>query len=189
MYKRKPKLDKEIHTYLATLKDNKTDNTKRQVIEGLLDSVTRNPGAYGCIMEIMCGGSRKKFVSAEGKPDMYFYFNGERLQAECKTSGGRIGSLLYGDNKAKFIVYSMDVCNTGTSGKLRHIDPVIMPVKMFIDLLIDCNAVKAINKSGVFDDWGIQVTSKELYLRLSEYPILFSPGAHYTDADFEDLEV
>ena len=103
MYKRKPKLDKEIHAYLATLKDNKTDNTKRQVIEGLLDSVTRNPGAYGCIMEIMCGGSRKKFVSAEGKPDMYFYYNGKRLQAECKTSGGRIGSLLYGDNKAKFI--------------------------------------------------------------------------------------
>lgn len=189
MYKRKPKLEKEIQAYLATLKNNKTDNEKRQVIEGLLESATRNSAAYGYIMEIMLGGSRKKYVSPEGKPDMYFYYNGKRIQAECKTSGGRIGSLLYGDNKSKFIVYSMDVCNTGTSGKLRHIDPVIMPVKMFLNLLIDCNAVKAINKNGVFDDWGIQVTSKELYLRLLDYPIRFTPESHYTEADFEDLEV
>ena len=189
MYNRKPKLDKEIEKFLATLKDNKTDNEKRKNILFYYDRVTINCGAYGCIMEIMQGGKRKTSVAKQNTNDMYFYYNGKRIKAECKTSGGRIGSLLDGSNKSKFVVYSLDVCNANTSGKNRHIDPVIMPVDMFINLLVECNAIKAINKNGIFDEWGIQCSSKELYLRLAEYPIMFTPESHYTDDDFEGIEI
>lgn len=189
MYNRKPILDKEIEKFLSTLKDNKTDNEKKKNILFYYDRVTTNCGAYGCIMEIMQGGKKKTAVSKQNTNDMYFYYNGKRVKAECKTSGGRIGSLLDGTNKSPFVVYSLDVCNANTNNKPRHIDPVIMPVQMFINLLVDCNAVKAINKHGTFDEWGIQCSSKVLYERLLEYPIMFTPESHYTDDDFEDLIV
>ncbi len=188
-YNRKPTLDKAIEKFLDSLKDNKTDNEKKATILSYYERVTENAGAYGCIMEIMQGGKRKKAVAKQNQNDMYFYYNGKRVKAECKTSGGRIGSLLDGSNKSKFIVYSLNVCNANTSGKERNIDPVIMPVQMFLDLLVECNAVKAINRNGEFEEWGIQCSSKELYLRLLDYPIMFTPESHYTDDDFDGIEI
>ena len=189
MYNRKPTLDKAITKFLSELKDNKTDNAKRENIMFYFERVHINAGAYGCILEIMQGGKRKKEVAKQGKNDIYFYLNGKRVKAESKTSGGRIGSLLDGSNESDYIVYSLNVCNKNTSGKERNVDPVIMPVKMFIDLLVDCNAIKAINKEGKFSEWGIQCSSKELYERLLDYPITFDPEYHYTDDDFEGLTV
>ena len=192
-YNRKPTLDKTILSFVETLKDNKTDNTKKDNIMYLFNRVENDCGAYGKIAEIMNGGKRKKAVSKQGKNDIYFSLeiNGsiKRVRAENKTNGGRIGSLLDGSNGCKFVVYSMDVCNTGTNGVLRHLDPVIMPVEMFVDLLENVGAIKAVNEKGKFADWGIQVTSKELFLRLCEYPIVFNPSTVYTLDDFDGIEI
>lgn len=192
-YNRKPTLDKTILEFVATLKDNKTDNAKKENILYFFNRAEIDCGAYGKMLEIINGGKRKKEVSKQGKNDIYFSLeiNGEvkRIQAENKINGGRIGSLLDGSNGCKFVVYSMDVCNTGTNGVLRHLEPVIMPVEMFIDLLEEVGAVKPINKKGVFSDWGIQATSKELFLRLCEYPITFNPSTIYTLDDFDGIEI
>lgn len=192
-YKRKPSLDKTILNFVSGLKDNKTDNAKKDNILYLFDRVEIDCGAYGKIIEIINGGKRKKAVSKQGKNDIYFSLEIEgkvkRVKAENKTNGGRIGSLLDGSNSCKFVVYSMDVCNSGTNGILRHLDPVIMPVEMFINLLEDVRAIKAVNEKGKFADWGIQATSKELFLRLCDYPIVFNPSTVYTLDDFDGIEV
>ena len=192
-YKRKPTLDKTILNFVSGLKDNKTDNAKKDNIMYLFNRVEVDCGAYGKIAEIINGGKRKKAVSKQGKNDIYFSLEIEgkvkRVKAENKINGGRIGSLLDGSNNCKFIVYSMDVCNTGTSGVLRHLDPIIMPVEMFIDLLEDVGAIKAVNEKGKFADWGIQATNKELFLRLCDYPIIFNPSTVYTLDDFDGIEV
>lgn len=193
MYNRKPTLDKTILDFVATLKDNKTNNEKKANIMFYFNRAEVDSGAYGKILEIINGGKRKKSVAKQGKNDIYFSLkvNGKvkRIRAENKTNGGRIGSLLDGSNGCKFVVYSMDICNTGTNGVLRHLDPVIMPVDMFIDLLEQVGAIKAINKNGVFSDWGIQSSSKELFLRLLDYPIVFNPSTIYTLDDFDGIEI
>ena len=189
MFNRKPTLDKEIEKFLSSLKDNKTNNAKKEKILYYYNRVTINSGAYGCIFEIMNSGTRKKAVAKQGKNDIYFTYNGKRVKAENKTNGGRIGDLLNGENSCKFVVYSLDLCNKGPNGKHRHLDPVIIPTDLFIDLLERCNAIKAINRNGEFDDFGIQCSSKKLYEALLDYPIVFTPTSKYTTDDFDGIEI
>lgn len=147
-------------------------------------------GAFGKKRELehTRENSLKNKVSRAGMPDNYFKFNGKAKPYECKTNGGRVGaviaSLEHGNDG--FIVYEMNVCNSTTGGKPRIITPVIMHYSQFIELLKDTGALRLNSRDG---EPCIQVSSKKLYERLLDYPIIFDENDEYTSDDFEGLEI
>lgn len=160
----------------------------------------KGDGCMGCINEILTATShsKKAHVSNAGKHDCYIKFrtaDGKIIPVPCerKTNGGRIQSFESEFSKAekmtgRYVIYSMDVCNSGTNYVRRHVDPVVIPMQLFIDKLYEFNAVKAINKGGELNGFGIQVTCKPLYLWLCDWPVVYDRDAVYTDEDFEGLE-
>ena len=141
-------------------------------------------GAYGRIREIMNKSEHSKQANfaKQGKADCFVWMDGKRYNAEYKTNGGRIGAL-YGAKAPKFVVYEMDVCNSGTSNQRRVVEPVVMRTELFLELLAECNAIKSTN--GTNPEPAIQVTSKTLYVRLSDYTLHYDPNRRYTAGDFE----
>ena len=58
---------------------------------------------------------------------------------------------------------------------------------VFIDKLIEFKAIKAVNRNGELEGYGIQASSKKLYNWLADYPIVYDRNAVYCDEDFEGL--
>lgn len=138
-------------------------------------------------IEITRKGSKKITVSGINENDntAKFMINGEiqYIPVEVKTNGGRIDNIL----DKKYVVYRLDLCNSTTSNKRRHVEPVIIPSQIFVDFLYSINAVKVINKKGVFDGYGIQANSKKLYLALLDWVIPYDKDTVYTIDDFDGL--
>lgn len=158
---------------------------------------TTDDGRNGRIFELQCAraNSRKVRVSKQGQNDCYTVFeneNGKRYAVpfEAKTNGGRIGDIIAKVDSGKdgFIVYQLDYTASTTKNKRRYVPAVIMPMSVFIKMLRECNAIKAVNKDGVQVDWAVQPSSKKMYLRLLDYPIPFDTEAVYTMADFDGIE-
>lgn len=155
---------------------------KEKALE-LLARVDRFSGAYGCIDELLSASktSKKTAISKQGEADFYIRINKDgkisNQKAERKTNGGRIGDLLNGASKAKYIVYSMDICNAGTSHKRRVTEPKLFSVERFLELLEECNAMKSTN--GNHPETAIQATNKSLYLAMLEEGETFEPGLVY----------
>ena len=157
-------------------------------------------GCMGCIAEILSAtkGSKKETISNAGKSDVsikYRSASGRIVPVNCerKTNGGRIQTLetefsAAEEIKGKYVIYSLDVCNKNTGNVRRHIPAVVIPRKLFIEKLIEFNAIKAMYHNHVCDGYGIQCSSKKWYLWLSDYPIVFDRNAVYCDEDFEGLE-
>ena len=147
------------------------------------ENADNDSGAYGRIREILSKSAHSKQVNfaKQGKADCFVWVDGKRYNAECKTNGGRIGSL-YGKNAPKFVVYSMDVCNAGTSHIRREIKQVVMRTEMFLAILEDCKAVKSTN--GEHPEPAIQVTSKKLFEVLAGYTLKYDPNRRYSEIDF-----
>lgn len=159
---------------------------------------TIDDGRFGRVFELECAraNSRKVRVSKQGQNDCYTVFeneNGKRYAVpfECKTNGGRIGDIIARVDSGKdgFIVYQLDYTASTTKNKRRYVPAVIMPMSLFVSMLRECNAIKAVNKNGVQVDWAVQPSSKKMYLRLLDYPIPFDTETVYTLSDFEDLEI
>ena len=78
---------------------------------------------------------------------------------------------------------------------VRTVPPIIAPIDIFVAMLQDVNAIKTINRNGQFDGYGIQVSSKKMYLRLLDYienygeAVLFDNEKTYEMWDFEGLEM
>lgn len=152
-------------------------------------NIENDDGAAGRIRDILAksNGSRMYNFSKQGQADCFVWVDGRRYKAERKTNGGRIGEL-YGKNAPKFVVYSMDVCNSGTGQMRRVVKAVVMPTAQFLTILEDCHAVK--NTNGKHPEVAIQVTSKALFLALSDYPVSYDPARRYTKEElhWEDGE-
>lgn len=147
-------------------------------------NLENDDGAAGRIKEICNGKSKHSTAnnfSKVGKSDCFIYVDGKRYNAEYKTNGGRIGSL-YGKKAPKYVVYEMDVCNSGTNGQRRVIEPRVMRTQVFIQMLEECNAIKCTNGSN--PEMAIQVTSKKLYLKLTAYELRYDCNGRYTETDF-----
>lgn len=164
------------------------------------DSARYNPaidcGYFGRVMENQCARpkSRKKSVSSAGKADIHIKYNGRYIPAEVKTNGGRVDSLIDRTNKSKFVIYAMDYVQHHKAGKKtqawdewRTVGPLIIPTALFLNCLQEVNAIKTVNKHGVYDGLGIQVSSLKLYQRLLQWPVEFDRTRDYTSADFEGL--
>jgi hypothetical protein len=143
----------------------------------------RDPGALGRVEEILSQskGSRAVNFAKQGKADCFVWVDGKRYNAERKTNGGRVESL-YSKKAPKFVVYSMDICNKGTSNLRRVIQPVVMKTALFLEILESCGALKSTN--GNNPEIAIQVTSKKFFLAMSEYTLTYDPNNRYTSEDF-----
>ena len=178
-----------------------TNEKKREIAVAEILSNSTNPGRFGDAFEILCArkGSRKTSVAKQGETDVFvkFSINGKihYVPAECKTTGGRIGSLLNGTNDAKYVIYTLDFVQKYKATKTqpareehRHIDPVIIPTNLFVAKLREFNAIKAMNRDGQPDgDYAIQPSSKRWYEWLSEWPVEFNREWTYEECDFEGL--
>lgn len=159
----------------------------------LATATAGNDSALGRLEELLTAkaNSKKTTSASQNRADDHFKMEIDGkikyIPFERKTNGGRVEDLINGKNKAKFIVYSMDICNASTSNKRRVIEPVIMKTADFLFLLADCGALK--NTNGTNPQIAIQASSKKLYNRLLDYPLTYDPEETYTEEDFEDLEV
>lgn len=159
-------------------------------------------GRYGRAFELQCARakSRKCAVSEQNETDVHVKFIGENgnvyyVPCEAKTNGGRIDELLSG-SKAQYVVYDLHFVQKHKATKKHdaweeHRDlkqPVIIPKALFLAKLTEFNAIKAINRNGEFDGYGIQVSSKKWFEWLNDYPVKFDNENAYEPWEFEGLE-
>lgn len=163
-------------------------------------------GCLGCCAEMLTAttNSTKVTISNTGRIDCHIKFKSSSgyvipVSCERKTNGGRIETIEGEFSKAehiegKYIVYSLDICNTSTSGKRRYVPAVVIPRLLFIEKLIEFNAIKKVYKyveetgERYLDGYGIQASSKKLYAWLADWPIVYDRNAVYCDDDFEGLD-
>lgn len=165
-------------------------------------------GRFGRAFELACARiySAKTSVSKQGQKDVSvkMEINGKvrYIPAECKTNGGRVDSLLSGENKSPFIIYQLNFTQKHKATKtapewneVRAVPAIIVPTDLFLQMLKECNALKAICHKGIQDGVGIQCSSKKMYERLIAYIdnygdcVLFDRERTYADFDFEGLEL
>ena len=185
----------------------KSEKIREAEVKKILQNVS-DPGRYGRVFELDCARilSRKTSVSKQGQTDVAVkvIVNGKAryLPAECKTNGGRINDLLDGSNKSVFVIYRLNFTQKFKATKTapareenRQIPPVIIPTALFVAMLTECNAIKAVSHGGVQDGIAIQPSSKRMYERLSAYvdnygeAVLFDKTRTYQEWDFEGLEL
>lgn len=160
------------------------DRKRANICWGWYLSGYRGDGCIGCIAELLMAteNSHKMTVANQRKKDDFFSFeraDGKivKLSAECKTSGGRIDNI-----KGGYVIYSLDVDNKLAK---RHVSARIIPADVFLAKLREFNAVKVINKNGVFSGYGIQSSSKSLYQWLLDDCLEYHRDWVYTAEDFE----
>lgn len=133
--------------------------------------ITDTCGWFGRIVEVASHTTRsnKTRVARQGKNDtcVKLAINGKvrYIPAEVKTNGGRIGSL-FQSNAPKFVIYSLNLCNSTTGNLPRKLAPVVLTTEDFLAVLEDCNAIK--NTNGTNPEAAIQPSSKKMFVRLSE---------------------
>ena len=186
---------------------NKTEQIRIEKAGHYLEN-TADSGRMGRAFELSCARihSKKTCVSKQGQNDISIKIeiNGKirYIPAECKTNGGRIDDLLNGTNKSPFIIYRLQFVQKHKATKkaaeweeVRSIPAIIVPTKLFLQMIVECNALKAINHNGVQDGIGIQPSSKKMYERLTAYIdnygdcVLFDRERTYADFDFLGLEL
>lgn len=173
---------------------NKFETIRNAEIMRHAANIGHDDGAQGRMFELECAsaGSRKVRVSKQGQADVYIHFERGNYAAECKTNGGRIGSLRK-PNAPKFVIYRLDFIQKHKASKSgpawdeeRHIDPVLIPTAVFLAALDRFGATKSTN--GNNPEEAIQVSSKKWFEWLLDWPIPYEPGLRYTADDFEGLE-
>lgn len=150
-------------------------------------NIANDDGAAGRIREILNKSQHSTATnfSRQGKADCFVWIDGKRYNAECKTNGGRVGSL-YGKKAPAFVVYSMDIDNASTAHQRRVIEPVVMRTSLFLAILENCGALKSTN--GTNPETAIQVSSKKLFVALQKYTLTYDPNRRYTMEDFGEEE-
>ena len=174
---------------------------KRQAAIAYHNNNVADCGGKGRAFELECARakSHKCKVSEQNEVDVHIKMEVKGkiayVPAECKTNGGRVDELLNETTKAQFIIYRLEFTQKlKNSVDVRTIPPVVIPVKLFVNGLREVNAIKAINKKGQIDGYGIQVSSKKLYDKLLKYidnygeAVLFDNEKTFDDWGFEGIE-
>lgn len=155
-------------------------------------------GAFGRLKELANTSKQsiKTGVSAQNQHDNDKFIIGRdgkkhKAELENKVNGGRIDHILEMAKSAnaeyKFVVYTLQVCNANTSGKMRACEDVIIPAKLFINKLVEFGAIKANKLDGVIRGYSIQHTKKAWYEWINEYPVKYDAEATYEWWMFEGL--
>ena len=161
-------------------------------IERIAESVS--DGANGRIFELECASefSRKTRVSKQGEADIHIKYERGTRPAECKTNGGRIGSL-YAKDAPLFVIYRLDWTQHRKPTKAKpngfcvsvYVEPKIIPTALFLAKLAEFGAIKSTN--GTNPEPAIQVSSKKWHEWLASYPVNYDSARRYTASDFEGL--
>lgn len=186
---------------------SKFEQIRNEKIIATLENV-EDCGRFGRAFELECARvlSRKTCVSKQGKTDISIKMEIDGkiryIPAECKTNGGRIDDLLNGKNKSAFVVYRLQFVQKHKASKsapaweeIRSVPAVVVPTDLFLQMLKECNAIKAIAHNGTQDGLAIQPSSKKMFERLTAYIdnygecVLFDRERTYADFDFEGLEI
>lgn len=170
---------------------------KNNAISYALDM--RNPGAMGCVRELLVADlvSKKTDVARAGKTDVYVTFKDEsgavrRIACESKTGGGELDGILSSAKNSHYIIYSNFVALQSTikwaQSRRAHLQPVIIPRNIFLALL---------HKGGRRDDkrdskraalkTAIEPSNKTFNLFLARYGVPYDSDRIYTEADFAGL--
>lgn len=159
----------------------------------------KGDGCMGCVSEMLSAtkSSVKATISNAGRADCFLRFRTASgavipVSFERKTNGGRIQTIETDFSKAehivgKFVVYSLDLCNSTTQNKRRFVPAVVIPRDLFISKLTEFGALKTVRHNGVIDGVAIQPSNKAWYEWLLDYPIVYDRNAIYTEDDFEGL--
>lgn len=163
---------------------------------------TKDCGGRGRAFELECARalSKKTKVAEQNEKDVSIkiLIDGKirYVPAECKTNGGRLDEFINGTNNAKFIIYRLEYAQKlKNSVDVRTIPPVIVPIDLFLNMLQELNAIKAINRNGELDGYGIQVSSKKLFTTLQNYiedyaeAVLFDNERTFEDWELQGLEM
>lgn len=189
----------EMCEYFNFAPKSKADETRVNKAWAIYISNYKGDGCMGCVAEMLTATTHsiKTTISDTGRIDCYIKYKSASgyvvpVSAERKINGGRIKSLETEFTKAeemggKFVVYSLDICNSATSNKRRFVPAVVIPRKLFIEKLIEFGIIKAINKGHELNGFGIQASSKVWFDWLTDYPIVYDRNAVYSDDDFEGL--
>lgn len=187
----------------ATLEAKRAKNINRYMSNPMDD------GRKGRCFEIECANplSNKADVSAQHRTDVYIKMvkNGRivYVPAECKTNGGRIDDLMTADNKSQFVIYRLEFTQKHKASKKkpeaweekRVVPAVIIPTALFLNMLRECNAWKAVAHHGIQDGIAIQCSSKKMFERLSLYiknyggSVRFDREMVYDMKEFDGLEL
>lgn len=162
----------------------------------------KDNGGKGRAFELMCARekSHKTRVSEQNQIDVHIKMevNGKIVYApaECKTNGGRVDEMINGTTKAKYVIYRLEYNQKlKNSVDVRTVPPVVIPTNLFLAMLEELNIIKAINRNGILDGYGIQVSSKKLYITLQNYiedyaeAVLFDNAKTFEDWELEGLEM
>lgn len=189
----------ELARYFDFHSASELDDLRLSTAWALYKQGYKGDGVLGCVAEVLSATTHsiKTTVSNTGKVDCFIKYrtaSGAVVPVSCerKTNGGRIETVANDFSKAekmqgKYVVYSLDICNSSTSGKRRLVPAVVIPKQLFIEKLIEFNAVKAVNRNGQLEGYGIQASNKKLFQWLLDYPIVYDRNAVYSDDDFEGL--
>ena len=190
----------ELARYFDFKVNSKADALRLVRAWGMYVSDYKGDGCMGCCAEMLTATthSKKATVSNTGRVDCFIKYRTADgyivpVSVERKTNGGRIKTLETEYSKAekmagKYVVYSLDICNANTCHLRRHVPAVVIPRKLFVEKLIEFNAVKTVSHGGVVDGFAIQCSSKQLFLWLADWPVVYDRDAVYCDDDFEGLE-
>lgn len=167
---------------------------ERRIVEIDRIAESASDGTAGRIFELECASvySRKTHVSKQGQADIYIKYERGTRPAECKTNGGRIGSL-YAKNAPAFVVYRLDWVQHRKPTKAKpngfcisvYVEPKIIPTSLFLAKLSEFGAIKSTN--GTNPEPAIQVSSKKWHEWLASYPVNYDSEKRYTASDFENL--
>ena len=168
----------------------KEDKTRKHIaikmirhdVNRLIQGLSTDSGLYGKIAELLEHKSTSKVtrVQKQGHVDVYIRVNGERVNCDYKTNGGRIGELYERKNIEQcFIVYELDFTTPKrirkdgtTAGGERRYCKKIMKLQTFLNILEECKAIKMVEHKGYFTsdkEPAIQCSSKKLYNALQKY--------------------
>ena len=207
-YKDKYSLAKAYGCDCLTEKDEiRIDKAFRLYLDGIAANaandwtlVFKGMGFMGAIAELLTAtpNSAKAHVSNSGKHDNYIRFKNADgviypVPVERKTNGGRIETVESEYSKAekmtgKYIVYSMDICNSTTNNIRRKAPAIIVPKKVFLDTLYRLNAVKAVRHKGEINGYAIQVSNKKWFEWVCAYPVKYDREKVYSDEDFRGVK-
>ena len=190
----------ELAQYHGYDPESDLDFTRLEYAWRLYQDDYMGDGCMGAVAEVLSctKGSKKAYVSKAGRTDTYIMFRYPSgaivpTAAERKTNGGRIRSEESAYRPAeeinnRYVIYSLDVCNSGTGHKRRYVPAVVIPRELFMVKLAEFGALKEMRHNGRVDGIGIQATSKLWFEWLVNWPIVYDRNAVYSADDFEGLE-
>lgn len=181
------------HSY----EDCTTQDKKRVTIAAeWIDIDYRGDGIYGAITELFCCPERsnKIKIATQGKNDSNVRFANYKgdvrsIPVEVKTGGGRIENMT-----GKYIIYTYCYKQKRKADKThdtewyieKEVDPIIVPLKMFVDFLYKHKAVKCTN--GKQPEMAIQPSNKALYEACKAWAVKYDRTKVYKESDFYGLE-